>query len=307
MSRRRQVQPTNLQRDPSTFEPFIDLPSQMRGVLDPWLRATRIIPVSAIEWKCNESWTQPPRRLRDSIWYWIKEGSGFCRIGDQPREFPLSTGDLFMIPKGNLHETWPAQGGDLKLITVHFFADFYGSVDLTSVLGLSGVFRDGPDANFAKASAWLAREYALKAPGWRRAMEIHIGSVLIDLIRNHSPHVEFPHDGGDYSELGRLQPVFNLIDERLDDPKLKVADLAEAIFVSEVYLRKLFQRTVAISPVAFIRYRRIDNACVLLRTTDQSIKSIAQQCGFTDLAFFYRTFRKTTVTTPLQYRQTTEV
>ena len=48
---------------------------------------------------------------------------------------------------------------------------------------------------------------------------------------------------------------------------------------------------------------RVDEACVLLASTDRKITDIALSCGFGDMKFFYGTFKKLTGMTPGEYRQ----
>jgi len=49
--------------------------------------------------------------------------------------------------------------------------------------------------------------------------------------------------------------------------------------------------------------RRIQEALLRLRTTDEKILSIALQCGFNDLSYFNRTFKRLLGRTPRECRQ----
>jgi len=69
-----------------------------------------------------------------------------------------------------------------------------------------------------------------------------------------------------------------------------------------VQFRKLFKRVTGLNPVRFIQRRRVERACVMLRTTTLSIEQIAEACGFSDPPFFFRIFRLWTGTSPNQYR-----
>lgn len=276
------------------------------AILNHQLEATQIVPVSAIAWQCEENWTQPPRRLRDTMWYWIEQGTGSAWIGSPADQTTFGPGDLLMIPKAISHRVWPDEGVRIQTHTVHFQANIYGVIDLLSLLGIAGVFPPGHDAPFESASKALAREFASALPGQIWAMESHIKRVLLYLIRHRMGSGDLP-DSHTRKGLIRLQPVFELIEERLADPALKVADLAEAIFVSEVYLRRLFRNASLASPTEFICRRRIDRACMLLRTTTLEIKTIATRCGFRDTPFFHRMFKKFVKKTPLKYRRTEDI
>ncbi len=277
-------------------------PSLPESSLNQQIEQTEIIPISGVEWRCAETWFQKRRNLNDSMWYWIEEGSARGWIGEPRNEYSLNPGDIFVIPEGMAHETWPEKGVRIKTVTVHFLARLNGKLNLLALLGMWGGFPADPQAPYAEASRKIAREFSFKAPGWRWAMSAAIQQVLLYIIRNQGPRLNLPNLEL-HKALLHLQPAIELVRNRLSDPGLTVADLAETIFVSEVYLRKLFRRTVKATPVEFITHRRIEQARYLLKTTDLSVKAVTEQCGFRDVPFFYRVFRKATGLTPVQYRQ----
>jgi AraC-like DNA-binding protein len=289
-------------RDRHSYDPLPGGLPSVESSLDRQIEQTKIIPISGIEFQCTETWFQPRRILNDSMWYWIEEGSGRGWIGDPTNEYRLNPGDIFIIPAGMPHETWPDKDVRIKTVTVHFHARVNGNRDLLALLGILGAFPADPRAPYAEGSRNIAREFALKAPGWRWAMSAAIQQVLLYIIRYQGGRLNLPNLAL-HNERLHLQPAIELVRNRLHDPELTVADLAETIFVSEVYLRKLFRKTVKATPVEFITHRRIEKAQYLLKTTDLNIKAITQQCGFRDIPFFYRVFRKITKLTPVQYRR----
>lgn len=274
--------------------------------LTPLLSATRIQPVSAWRWDCSEQWEQFPRTVPDVMWFCIEEGTGWCRFGEDleaAEKHALGPGDLFLIPRAAQHHVKPDSGVAFRLYTIHFFADLYGTVDLIGALGMGGVYRGKPGGLFTTTSFDLARENALRATGYQQSMVALIWRLLLHLIREHGRKLQL----GKVGELEKLTPVLDLVDDRLEDPNLKVSELAAAMHVSEVYLRKLFAAVLGVSPVTFLRLRRVERASVLLKSTDLPIKRIAGECGFNELPFFYRTFKRITGTTPQAYRQAVEV
>jgi AraC-like DNA-binding protein len=305
MDARPKSQPAALARSADMFPPFPSFPANAPN-LEALLDATHIEPISGVEWRCGRRWHQTPRRLQDAMWYWIEAGYVQARLHDDHELIALSPGDLLLIPQGRLHEVWPAKNRAVRVHTVHFLAHLHGAMDLLSVLGMEGRFSSGRRTMFADASRRLAREHALRAPGWSWAMSNAIRDVLLEVIRHHGRRLK-PSATKDQTLLHRLRPVLEHVDERLGDANLKVADLAGAIHVSEVYLRTLFRRAKLGSPVAFLHRRRMAAACLLLRTTDLSIKAVAARCGYNDTPFFYRVFGKHTGQTPLAYRRAEDV
>lgn len=83
---------------------------------------------------------------------------------------------------------------------------------------------------------------------------------------------------------------------------LSLDDLATQVFLSKDYLSRLFRETTGMTVSALLQKIRIEEACKLLTTTDLKIESIAASCGFSDLKYFYTTFKKYTGLTPRQYK-----
>jgi transcriptional regulator GlxA family with amidase domain len=79
-------------------------------------------------------------------------------------------------------------------------------------------------------------------------------------------------------------------------------EIAQAVGVSEDYLTRLFNRELGISPWDYLNRYRVRQAKVLLRSTQDSIRAIAQQVGFKDQTYFSRVFNKLTGLSPRAYR-----
>ena len=125
-------------------------------------------------------------------------------------------------------------------------------------------------------------------------------------MRDRMPHADVRRPLATNQAFLRALPALKVLEERLCDAGLKVADLATAAFVSEVRLRALFREVVGASPVAHLQQRRIDRACRLLRGSPDTVESIAQQCGFESTQFFNRVFKKLKGTTPSAFRSAPE-
>jgi AraC-like DNA-binding protein len=79
-------------------------------------------------------------------------------------------------------------------------------------------------------------------------------------------------------------------------------DLAGQVGLSKSYLSRSFRRYTGRTVIAYLTARRIEQAMLLLQTTDRKVLDIAFQCGFRDLSHFNRTFRRHVGTSPRRYR-----
>ena len=107
------------------------------------------------------------------------------------------------------------------------------------------------------------------------------------------------------ADVGRdLGPITAGIDyaEKNFSEKITVAMLADACHMSESHFRRLFVQSMNISPLAYINRIRIEAACSLLHTTNESIGDIAVKCGFITITALNRNFKEIVGMTPTQWR-----
>lgn len=85
--------------------------------------------------------------------------------------------------------------------------------------------------------------------------------------------------------------------------KITLDDLAGEVQVNSQYLCHFFKEISGISPVQYLIRHRIEKSKELLKDTTRSILEISLDCGFENVSYFIRQFRKVTGMTPRQYRQ----
>lgn len=73
---------------------------------------------------------------------------------------------------------------------------------------------------------------------------------------------------------------------------------------SKQYTIKKFHEYLNMTPSQYLNKKKIDKAIELLLSTELSILNIAFECGFNNIAYFDKIFKKTMGLTPLRYRQT---
>lgn len=268
-----------------------------------WLEAVRIKSVSAIEWHLVPFFSQGPRVTTDVNWMWIMKGHGEIILGETEQALAVRPGDSVFVPPNTRHtEYFPSRHG-WSCISIHFFAGLFGSIDFLTLTGFPFLFRERPDGRLGETAKRLAREFALKPPGWNSAMDADIRLALLHVFRHGASGFQPTPNQNIGRDAFRLLPLINMIDEQLGDSSLSVSDLARAAALSATRFRAIFKRFTGLSPIRYIQRRRLEQACILLRQTDQSIKQIGAVCGFKEEPFFYRVFHQLTGTTPKKYRE----
>lgn len=82
---------------------------------------------------------------------------------------------------------------------------------------------------------------------------------------------------------------------------LRITDVAQAAFVSETCLRRLFTECCAASPMQYIKTIRIEKACELLENKDINVNQVAYKVGYTNISTFIKNFKEVTGKTPKQW------
>jgi AraC-like DNA-binding protein len=100
-----------------------------------------------------------------------------------------------------------------------------------------------------------------------------------------------------------LKKAIALMKHRISDPELSVADLCNAVSISESHLRRMFHQEVGRSPMQYLNDLRMAQAKNMLLQGDIAIGEIAEFCGYSTLYYFSRDFKAKTGLSPTLYRQ----
>jgi AraC-like DNA-binding protein len=286
--------------------PFPETIDTDKDMLDSWLRTMQIRP-DPRPGKCG-FWYSPRsfRLLRtltsDNRMIYLHRGSGNVRIGKNGKPQRIRAGDALLIPPSLDHDFVADKNTAVFFFAIHFDIHLLGGVNPLELIGFPRLIPGSPQAPFTTASMRMAREFSARAPGWELAIASELQLVLLYLLRFQGSGFQPFHKRSRGRQFIRLLPALELIDRRLNDPTLRVGELAESVSVSEIYLRRLFREVMDISPGIFLQRRRIEHASILLRDSRHSLKSVASQSGFVHMSHFFRTFRRWTQMTPSQFR-----
>lgn len=103
-----------------------------------------------------------------------------------------------------------------------------------------------------------------------------------------------------------ILPAVEYINANFTDSGLRTEKLAALCSVSVRYFDKLFGVFFGTSPREYIIRLRLDAAQNLLVASDESISNIAAACGFSDVYYFCKLFRRRTNMTASEYRKNSE-
>jgi len=84
---------------------------------------------------------------------------------------------------------------------------------------------------------------------------------------------------------------------------VNLSEIASRFGISLPYLTKIFVKFFGVSPHKYLISHRINNSKTLLRTTEYSIKQIAEMVGYADQFHFSKSFKQEVGETPMEFRK----
>jgi AraC-like DNA-binding protein len=130
--------------------------------------------------------------------------------------------------------------------------------------------------------------------------DLNLKELLIRLLQSqHLCKVKAEADHSD--NQSRLHYVLHYIHEHLTE-KIAVDTLSRKAYLSRNMFFKWFKDQFGVTPLEYLNRERIRLAKQLLAEQRESISQISFQCGFSDVNYFVRLFRKSEGITPGTYR-----
>ncbi len=100
----------------------------------------------------------------------------------------------------------------------------------------------------------------------------------------------------------KIKTVLSYVDAHYAE-NISVESMAKLCFYSKSYFMKFFKESMGSSFVSYLKDYRLEIASRMLLATDDNILDISSACGFDNLSYFNRSFKKKYGVTPGKYRK----
>jgi AraC family transcriptional regulator len=113
------------------------------------------------------------------------------------------------------------------------------------------------------------------------------------------------HDFREYEDglsKQKLRQAVEYIQAHLGED-LSLGEIANQLGMSQYYFCRLFKRSTGMSPHQYLIRQRVEQAKHLLKQSEQSITSVALECGFANQSHFAKCFRQCTGMNPKHFRK----
>jgi AraC-like DNA-binding protein len=254
--------------------------------------------------------TNPERHFHES-WelFYIIDGTRKFFFGSNT--FEIKTGDFLCIRPNMLHRALNRPNEFCDLVNVYFddtTSPFFSSIlPFLEILG-SGegpvhTLRESERLTFIEEYQEIARELSARETGFVPVVQGLLAKMLVSLVRM----IPFP---GNPQPLVQMNGTATLVISYVGAHFRENVDLERisgTLGLSVSYVSRLFRQATRFTFVEYLSTLRIQEACRLLGSTNESVARISELCGFGSVTQFGRNFRKITGESALSWRKRSRI
>ncbi len=253
----------------------------------------------------------PPHWHEEMEIIYIKKGSGIISVDF--KDFTVSEGTLLFIVPGQIHAIRQKEdlsmeyeniifnlemmkAGPMEKTTTDYFAPLQkGQPMIPTVVTPSHEYYGAISACIDGADDICRR--------FPKAYELAVKAQLYLLF-----HILFAYCVPETGEMGkrrgldRIRSVIKYVENHYMEP-LSTCDIAKEAGLSESHFMKFFKNTMGVPFIDYLNDYRLTMASRLLLSSDDSVLAVAEECGYENLSYFNRLFKRRFHMTPRQYRK----
>ena len=218
------------------------------------------------------------------IWH-LKQGAGTARI--RTRELELNEGDFFVCRMDEVEKLQQRGSDELHVTVCVFHAPWAPHLPLMPRV---------KDPQFLESCLKRLVQNFLVHGGRTEASSRWL-EALLQLLIDDNPEAVPPAD----DSLVRIRQLCQAIDV---DPGAawKVEELAQDCEWSVSHFHRQFKQIVGMAPREYISQARMSAAQAALREGEKSVAEVAEDLGYSDVAYFSKHFRELIQCSPSEYR-----
>ncbi len=253
-----------------------------------------------------------PRYIMNYHWHaeyeLIRVLTGQLYMTLDEKEFQACPGDIVFIHSGILHSGTPSSGCVYECLVFDLNAFLKHNPACSSyiqrVIDRSALIYHhfSPKYEDIHQIIWNVFD-AMSAcpPGYELTTYGELYHFFGVVFSRHLYLADIPQTRKDYKRIMQLKNVLDYMESNYASP-VSLQQLADAASMSPKYFCRFFYQMTHRTPMDYLNYQRIEHACYELATSDSSVTEVAYNCGFNDLSYFIKTFKRYKGKTPGKYQ-----
>lgn len=143
-------------------------------------------------------------------------------------------------------------------------------------------------------------------PGKYFVLKAYLMQVMLIMVRETMECPRNAYNGYNFETYGKsyaVKRIINFMSENFEK-KISLDQIAHNMYLSPVYVSKIFKEETGESPINYLIKIRLEKAKAILERGDGgSIKNIANEVGYDDVYHFSKLFKKYYGVSPLNYKK----
>jgi len=205
------------------------------------------------------------------------------------KKIAVSAGDLLCIPEQSSRSAISYSSGALECFAVNFH--MYSSNNETVNIPLPLISSVGIHEGIISLFKRLNENWLRRGPGYTMRVRAYFMLILqrfFEMLLYEVDTSQFDH---------RVKSTIRFITNNFAEP-ISIGDAAKEVHLTPNYLGILFKQEAGVTFRDYLNTIRLNQAEDMLRAGDGSITEIALKCGFKDVFYFSRLFKKYKGATP---------
>ena len=234
--------------------------------------------------------TAKPRH--SDCFVYILSGSAKYYFAD--RTFIVNKDNLLFLAKDSIYKI-DVLTDDYLVVYVDFYFDVEPETSLISNV-YTIKYKEIMKNTFKKLKIiWVAKH---------KTYPVESMAILYDIYLKFLKIFDARYLPGSY--FRKIEKSHKYILENYYSGHINISTLAEISKMTEVHFRRLFKEIFNMPPVQYINNLRIERAKnLMLHGYEKTIGKIAEKCGYDDVYYFSKIFKKYTGLSPLNYMKIT--
>lgn len=234
-------------------------------------------------------------------------GSGRIYVEDESSDY--DAGDVLLVLPYNAHITHTTDNNnyveylyfDPSALLSKFYPDGLPCISLfeSSSSNPCNVIRGNEHPHIAHRIVEILDELRQKRLNYQDCVKGLVLALMMELARLISEQQPRPRRDGSISSIF---PAIKFINDNYTE-RISAECLHEKCYLSATHFRRLFSAVMGCSPLEYIHRLRINRACDLLLSTNDSILDISLAVGFDSVSSFNRQFIQATGLAPSKWRK----
>jgi CheY-like chemotaxis protein/AraC-like DNA-binding protein len=170
------------------------------------------------------------------------------------------------------------------------------------LLSARGTLQQKTEGYEAGADAYIPKPFQSEHLLVRIRKLLEYQQRIQDLFKQGSPIIKLPEAGMKEADRLFLEKTIALIEQNLGDENLDASYFEDKLGMSKAYFYRKLKSLSNMTPSELIKSIRLQQAAVLLESSDETVLEIFYKTGFNNRSYFYREFKKKFNCSPVEYR-----